>query len=212
MPRLGPARASARRKQIIDAAIVCFAERGFHKSTLQDVVRRSGLSPGSIYSHFAGKDDIIYAVIDERHRSDLRNVQRAAAARSLAEGLRLLAEAFLPAQPRPQDRAWRRLAVQLWAESLHDAKLLRAVRDGVEQPLAVLTDLLRNAQKRGELPRSLRPGATARVLIAAFQGIALQQTWDDQVDAGATLRTLRRLLRTAGDHRLGNPMTSRESA
>jgi len=195
MPRLGPARAAARRRQILDAAIVCFAQRGFHKSTLQDVVRQSGLSPGSIYSHFSGKDDIIHAVIDERHRGDLRNVQRAAAADSLAEGLSLLAEAFLPARPLPQDRAWRRLAVQLWAESLHDAKLLRAVRDGVEQPLGVLSALLRNAQRWGELPRGLQPRATARVLIAVFQGIALQQTWDDEVDADACLRTVRRLLR-----------------
>ena len=64
MPKLSATRTAARRRQILDAAIVCFAERGFHKSTLQDVVRISGLSPGSIYSHFASKDEIIHAVIE----------------------------------------------------------------------------------------------------------------------------------------------------
>ncbi len=40
------------------------AERGFHKGTLQDVIRVSGLSPGSICSHFGSKEDIVYAVVE----------------------------------------------------------------------------------------------------------------------------------------------------
>src|SRR5262245_5228879 len=157
MPKLSTARSAARRRQIIDAAIICFAESGFHKSTMQDVVRVSGLSPGSIYSHFASKDEIIHAVIEERHREDLQIVEHAANASSLREGLLLLANALFSNPPREQDRAWRRLAVQLWAESHHDARLLRAVRDGVDKPLGALADLLRRAQKRKELPQRLDP-------------------------------------------------------
>jgi AcrR family transcriptional regulator len=77
MPRLSPARAAVRRQQIIDAALLCFAQRGFHRSTLQDVVRVSGLSAGSIYCHFASKEDIVYAVVEAWHRSDLQNLERA---------------------------------------------------------------------------------------------------------------------------------------
>jgi AcrR family transcriptional regulator len=33
-------------------------------------VEQSGLSPGSIYCHFAGKQDIIVAVVEERHRRE----------------------------------------------------------------------------------------------------------------------------------------------
>ena len=200
MPKLSATRTAARRRQILDAAVVCFAERGFHKSTLQDVVRVSGLSPGSIYSHFDSKEDIIHAVIEGRHRDDLRNVELAANTDSLEEGLLLLANALFPTQPRKEDRAWRRLAVQLWAESHHDAKLLRAVRDGVDKPLTVLADLLHRAQKRGELSPRLEPKSTARVLIAAFQGVALQQTWDERVDARVCFRAMQQLLRLAKTH------------
>jgi AcrR family transcriptional regulator len=194
MPKLSPARAAARRQQIIDAAIVCFADRGFYRSTLQDVVRASGFSPGSIYYHFASKEDIVHAVIDQRHRSDLRKVELAADAGSLEEGLLLLAHAFFPAPSRPEDRAWRRLAVQLWAESHHDAKLLRAVRDGVDKPLAGLSDLLRKAQKRGELPRRLDPKWAARVLIASFQGITLQQSWTTKWTPAPAFRAIQQVL------------------
>jgi len=161
---------------------------------MQDVVRVSGLSPGSIYCHFASKEEIVYAAVAARHAGDLRNLERALRAKTLDKALTLLANAFFPSPGRREDRAWRRLAVQLWAESLHDATLLKATREGVDQPRRLLTDLLRKAQQRGEAPRGLEPEPAARVLIAAFQGIALQQTWDATMDAGASVRALRQLL------------------
>jgi AcrR family transcriptional regulator len=194
MPRLSPARAAARRQQIIDAALICFAERGFHKATLRDVVRASGLSPGSIYSHFASKEEIVYAVVDARHQRDLRNLERAANADTLDQALRLLAEAFFPASDREEDRAWRRLAVQLWAESNHDRTLLSLVREGFDTPRRKLTQLLRRAKRRGDLAQEVEPGITARVLIAAFQGVTLQQTWGESMDPSSAVRVIRRLL------------------
>jgi TetR/AcrR family transcriptional regulator, transcriptional repressor of aconitase len=194
MPRLSPARAAARRQQIIDAALICFAERGFHKATLQDVVHASGLSPGSIYCHFAGKEDIVYAVVDARHRRDLQNLGLALNANTLDEALRLLADAFFPSSGRREDRAWRRLAVQLWAESHHDRTLLRAVREGFDTPRRKLTELLRRAKQRGELAQDVEPETTARVLIAVFQGVTLQQTWDENIDASSCVRVIQRIL------------------
>lgn len=194
MPRLSAARAAERREQIIEAALVSFAEHGFHKATLQDVVRRSGLSPGSIYCHFASKEEIVYAVVAAKHRADEQNLERALQAESLADALELLAKAFFPSPARREDRAWRRLAVQLWAESHHDPILLKAVRDGVDRPRRLLTELLRRAQKRGELAAGLEPGAAARVLIAAFQGLVLQQSWDETLDPAASVRAIKRLL------------------
>jgi len=204
VPRLSPARAALRRQQILDAALRAFAERGFHKGTLQDVIRASGLSPGSIYCHFASKEEIVHAVVAARHARDLENLEQALAASSLAEALAHLADAFFPSPGQPEDRAWRRLAVQLWAESLHDAAVLKAVRDGADRPRLLLAELLRRARRRGELPRGLEPEAAARVLIAAFQGIALQQTWDEAMDVGACVRALQALL-------LGAPASARRS-
>ena len=198
MPRISAARAAARRRQIVDAALACFARRGFHKTTMQDVVKQSGLSPGAIYCHFSGKQEIILAVVAERHRREAALLRRAAAAPSLAAGLDRLLVDFVAALPAPQERARRRLAIQLWAESLHDRRLLAAVRDGVETPHRLLAALLAGARGRGGVPRDVDPDAVARLLIACFQGLALQQSWDPTVDIGACAAALRGLLRLGG--------------
>jgi TetR/AcrR family transcriptional regulator, transcriptional repressor of aconitase len=194
MPRITRARADARRRQIIEAALTCFARRGFHKTTMQDVVKQSGLSPGSIYCHFVGKQDIIVAVVEERHRRERALLQRAFEKQSFAEAVDQLAVDFIAALRAPEERAWRRLTVQLWAESLHNSRLAVAVRDGVESPKRILARMVQRAQAQGELPRTLDAEAMARLLIAFFQGLVLQLTWDGNVDVQPCLTALKAFL------------------
>ena len=66
MPRLTDATKAARRAQILEAAINCFLERGYTNTSMNDIIKASGLSSGSIYSHFSGKEDILIGAINER--------------------------------------------------------------------------------------------------------------------------------------------------
>ena len=66
MPRLTDATKAARRAQIIEAAISCFLEKGYTNTSVSDIIKASGLSSGSIYSHFSGKEDILITAINER--------------------------------------------------------------------------------------------------------------------------------------------------
>lgn len=80
MPRLTDATKAARRAQIIEAAVSCFLEHGYTNTSMSDIIKASGLSSGSIYSHFTGKEDILVSAINER----LENVKNLYAA--LPEG------------------------------------------------------------------------------------------------------------------------------
>ena len=66
MPRLTYATKAARRAQIIEAAVSCFLEKGYTNTSMSDIIKASGLSSGSIYSHFSGKEDILITAINER--------------------------------------------------------------------------------------------------------------------------------------------------
>ena len=69
MPRLTDATKAARRAQIVEAAISCFLEKGYTNTSMSDIIKASGLSSGSIYSHFSGKEDILISAINERLNS-----------------------------------------------------------------------------------------------------------------------------------------------
>ena len=54
--------ASARRQEILAAALAAFTEKGFDAATIEDVRAHSGASTGSIYHHFGGKEGLAAAV------------------------------------------------------------------------------------------------------------------------------------------------------
>jgi AcrR family transcriptional regulator len=178
MPKVSRAHLDARRQQILDAAADCFARQGFHRTSMQDVVRRARLSPGAIYRYFASKDDIIAAIATQRHARELALITAACGAGRTGAALGTLARGFFGLLRDPAERAQRRVGVQVWAEALRDPRIHAVVRSGIDGPRQLLARLVRAAQRRGELPAQLDPDAVARVMIALFQGFVLQQAWD----------------------------------
>ncbi len=50
---------------ILAIATAVFAEKGFAKASMNDIVRASGLSKGGVYWHFKSKDAIVTAIFDQ---------------------------------------------------------------------------------------------------------------------------------------------------
>ncbi len=53
------------RKEILESACEVFAEKGFRRSTIQDIAERSEFSVASIYRHFESKEDIYHSLIED---------------------------------------------------------------------------------------------------------------------------------------------------
>src|SRR2546421_9201477 len=106
MPKVSEEHLEARRQQIVDAALACFARDGFHRATMQDICREAELSPGAIYRYFDGKDAIIEAIADERHAREAAWMELAQEAGGGAAGLRELGGGVFssPAHPLPRPR------------------------------------------------------------------------------------------------------------
>ena len=72
--RLDGRRAEARgtaRERLLDAAAEVFAERGYRASSVEDIATAAGLTKGAVYWNFDSKEDVFFALIEERvdHRA-----------------------------------------------------------------------------------------------------------------------------------------------
>jgi AcrR family transcriptional regulator len=67
--------AEARRELIEQAATELFAERGYHGASIDEIARRSGVSPPVVYDHFDSKLALHRHLVD-RHYAELRQVWR----------------------------------------------------------------------------------------------------------------------------------------
>lgn len=90
------ARHEVYRSHILEVAEEVFADRGFENARLQEISERAGLSMGTIYAVFPGKDDLFKAILDQKGQ-ELLGLVRAVAARDeppLAQ-LHALIEAYI---------------------------------------------------------------------------------------------------------------------
>jgi AcrR family transcriptional regulator len=60
------------REHILDAAEAVFAERGFESAKLQEISARAGVSMGTIYAIFPGKEDLFRGILDRRGQQMLQ--------------------------------------------------------------------------------------------------------------------------------------------
>lgn len=56
-----------RRRQIVDASVQLFIEKGFHRTTTREIARATGISNGLLYEYVRSKEDVLYLVCDAIH-------------------------------------------------------------------------------------------------------------------------------------------------
>lgn len=165
-----PDLAEKRRRQILDAASICFARRGFHQATMQEICTEAGLSPGAFYRYFSSKADLILAFADEDRRSLMEPLQDRSEPLRFFERLRRVGAVWLQ---RISERD-RTLVAEVLAEAVRDEAFGRKLA-GVDAPVrAVIAELVQEGQATGEIDPSLDVEQSVRLLMAAMDGMALR--------------------------------------
>lgn len=194
MPKVTEEHVDARRRQILSAALRCFAREGFHRTTMQDIFREAELSPGAVYSYFKGKDEIIAAIIV----TILGFIAEGAVAfeeplpegrlRRPGEALSELIEAYRSVDfGTAEERA--RIFPHLAGEQQRNPELNAAARAGLDRLRASFAKLARAAQERGELDPAIDPEAFGRLPIAMLHGMLIQlAVYGDALDLTAYAR------------------------
>jgi AcrR family transcriptional regulator len=162
-------RAERTRLRILETAAAAFADHGYDGVSLNELIRRSGLTKGAFYFHFASRDELALAAF--RHKQQQLVARIAEAVDEQAPPLDRLAALL-------RERA--RLLEQ-------DPTLFVVVRLGIELtikhgagseyasfselPLDIFERIVREGQERDEIRPELDPRRTAETLFAGILGI-----------------------------------------
>src|SRR5271167_4150372 len=71
------ARTEETQAKILDAAEEVFSEQGFEKAQLEEVAARAGYTRGAIYAHYASKEDVFLALMEQRVLTKFSVMRRA---------------------------------------------------------------------------------------------------------------------------------------
>ena len=100
----------ATRQRLLDAAEQVFADKGYHGTVVDDIIRASDSSKGGFYFHFPNKQAIFLSLVDKLVPRLATAIDRAIAAETdpiaqLDAALRTVLETFWPPSPAQQDSA-----------------------------------------------------------------------------------------------------------
>ena len=62
-------------RDLLNAAVECFAGNGYHATTTRDVSTRAGLSPAAMYVHFSSKELLLFEIVRTAHTRALAEIR-----------------------------------------------------------------------------------------------------------------------------------------
>lgn len=176
MPRLSADREAAVRERIVRAAGEVFAEKGYHRATIADVVRRSGLSVGAIYTHFSGKEELFLAGCDVVAEQGLEELGRRLAGLTGTEDRLRAAVAYYVETVDDFDGAPGQVSlIAAWAEADAEPGVREMLVRRRERLVGAATLLLQEGIANGDLPATLDVDGFARGFIGLMDGLLLQR-------------------------------------
>jgi TetR/AcrR family acrAB operon transcriptional repressor len=162
------------RCRIIDTAEQIFSEQGVASTTLADIADAAGLTRGAIYWHFKNKGDLFAAMLD-RVALPMEEMIRRAADESTADPLASLRACCVHVLRQTVENVQCRRVFEILTRKCEYVDELHSLTDRILQCRAKGLDMmeraLRNAMRKGQLPRHLRARRAALGLHAYVDGL-----------------------------------------
>jgi AcrR family transcriptional regulator len=159
-----------RPSQILDAALVCFAKRGFHQASMHDISAEAGISVGLIYRYFENKEAVISAMAD-RHKKEIGEMlERARQAPTLLESLEIL---FTAHCCESEPRVVSAFVVDLYAEASRNSRIADLVHGVLQTAMDGVTDLIARSPEAESAAHGLKPHELAELIFAVARGMLM---------------------------------------
>jgi AcrR family transcriptional regulator len=148
------------RERLMQAAATVFSRRGYHAASVDEIAAEAGYSKGAVYSNFAGKEELLLALIDQRFERDLQAFGSIGAYAAAAPGMEQ-ASGYPAAVT--ADRTWILLLIEFFLYAMRDEAVrekMAARLAGLRQRMAdSLRDQYAGGGQRPALPIEFLPWA-----------------------------------------------------
>lgn len=164
--------ASAQRKNaILEAAVTCFIENGYHQTGVRDIAKKAGVSLGNLYNYFAGKTEVL-AEIAAIERAELEPFLQILA--KDAPALDVLEE-FAPAYTRhlsaPETII---LALEITVEAIREPNIADLFKESRSRLISALGQVLERGANEGSMRKTQSATETAHLILEVMEGTAFR--------------------------------------
>jgi len=200
MPKVTEAYLETRRQHILNAAITCFARKGFHQTTMEEIGQEAGLSPAVAYRYFESKEDIILATIQDSLERWARFYETQAEKDDTLRVLEQMLEDHLRRLEQPGSDKYYKVRIQFWAEALQNPKVAEKASLLRQEAQEQIIEIIRRGQEKGQVNPDLDAATVALTITANHDGFVLQWLADPDVDIWQYRKVYMAMIRSLFNH------------
>lgn len=158
-----------RKDQIMNAAQIVVASKGYDQTRMDDIVEKAQLSKGAIYWYYKSKKDIYLSLIDYWFNEYSAGVLKSLEDKdSSSEQLKSLFEYFVDQFDQNPDTF--KIMVEFWRTSGLDVDFNNKLQEIYSQFLEYIIDIIKNGIESGEF-KEVDPRITALSILINIEGI-----------------------------------------
>lgn len=168
-----------KRQRLIDAAYKIFSKKGFYNASIKDIANEAEITPGLVHYYFKDKEALLFSVQDDVQQKYQNQFD------ALADVLDGLHEIKSRVSSDPDWYLWR---YELYSLGLKNEKYKEEVASILKNGRESISDVVSDSEIAN------RSDAISGILLACFDGLALQKLMDDDFDLDQAYDELKNLL------------------
>ena len=167
---------AARREQILDAAVMCFLESGYHQTGVRDIAKRAGVSLGNLYNHFPGKHDVLAEIAALERKELVPFLKQLAEPSSAREVLDRFVTAYATYLAAPETII---LTIEITSEAIRKPDIGELFVANRNELVSGLASVIERGVADDDFRPSLDPKETALLIIELIDGSAYRSVLSD---------------------------------
>lgn len=166
MPKVVPEYKEIAKNKIIMAAVKVFTEKGYHRSTMDEIAKEVGVSKATLYTYFKSKEDIL-KVIWVSSNKPIIELQESFEGRDYLEVLEEIYKMM-------SESEGLHLNFEMTALSSHNENIKKLNKEAYNEKLERLKTFLQDQQNKGRIRDDLDTSILAQILTGLYTDAATQ--------------------------------------
>ncbi len=173
MPKISNEQKISRRKQIMQAALICAARKGFHQTSMRDICKEAKMSIGAVYNYYKSKEEILAAITKEGRQTKRVILERLKECRNARESFQELFKYFFLLYKNGSFRTYGSIDLETYCEAMRNEEIRRIMQEEYESLANPLEELVQFWQRKKEIKKDIDSRYLANYLISLSVGIKI---------------------------------------
>lgn len=171
-PRISDEEKEVRREHLLEAALECFSAKGYYASTVDDIVRYSNLSKGSVYNYFKSKEEIFIHLLQKKRQEMMEELTtKLERIDSPLEKLKVWIREDIPYSL--EKKKFMRVHVEFWLYSTDSPDVQHLLVERFDAMFGITKEIIEQGQTLGEFNKHIDAEEAAAMFWSLHDGIWL---------------------------------------